>query len=66
MLACSQRGALEERRTKSTTKCFLRLTSRVPRGMLTLILFLLILFFNSREGLRQKARTARSLPKSRN
>lgn len=23
-------------------------------------------FFNSREGLRQKARTARSLPKSRN
>ena len=44
MLACSQRGALEERRTKSTTKCFLRLTSRVPRGMLTLILFLLILF----------------------
>ena len=40
MLACSQRGALEERRTK----CFLRLTPRVPRGMLTLISFLLILF----------------------
>ena len=44
MLACSQRGALKRGARKVRTKCFLRLTPRVPRGMLTLILFLLILF----------------------
>ena len=43
MLACSQRGALEERRTKSTHEMFPAPPPRVPRGMLTLILFLLIL-----------------------
>lgn len=43
MLACSQHGALEERRTKSTHEMF-PAPPRVPRGMLTLILFLLILF----------------------
>lgn len=40
----SGREAHEKYARKVRTKCFLHLTPRVPRGMLTLILFLLILF----------------------
>ena len=64
MLACSQRGALEERRTKSTHEMFPHSQSSAWHANINFIFT--DTFLNSREGLRQKARTTRSLPKSRN
>lgn len=66
MLACSQRGALEERRTKSTHEMFPAPHSQSSAWHANINFIFTDTFFNSREGLRQKARTARSLPKSRN